>query len=196
MGTAVIPASSLTASAGERCDETQAPTRYALDNARLRAPRHCAVIRRYGKALPCLSADRGRRWVAICPDHHERFAVHESLHARIARTDHRPVRRHRHHGDRFDLNILLDRTCRLFGMADQERIGAGLRIRDSRLHGSYGCSSIVWVERRIGHDDGDGYGLQLTGWRGLPVSGPDAGSHTWNRDRERYEDGRLLSRCP
>ena len=37
------------------------------------------------------------------------------------------------------------------GMGDEERIGVGVWIRDSRLHDSCRCPSFVCVERRIGH---------------------------------------------
>ena len=80
-------------------------------------------------------------------------------------------------------------------MAHQERIGVGVWICDSRLRCSCRCPSSLCVERRIGHDDGNGHGIQLTGWNGLPVSGSDARSLTRNRDRERYEHGGLLSFC-
>ena len=61
-------------------------TRHALGGNGVCTARYRS-IRRNGEALPCLSAVGGRWWVAIFPARHERRAVIELLHVRIARTD-------------------------------------------------------------------------------------------------------------
>ena len=81
-------------------------------------------------------------------------------------------------------------------MAHEERIERWRqRLRDSRLLCSCRCTSHVCVVRRLGGADGNGHGIQFTGWHGLPVSGAAASGHTRICDRKRYQRRGLLPHC-
>ena len=157
--------------AGKRNHSTHEETRYASGNHRVRVAR-CRSVRRNGEELSPPAASRRRRWVAFCLVGHERFRDSKSLHPTTLR---RPElgsvrRRRRRHGSGFDGNIRTGRSRRISGVVHKERIGVGVRLRDSRLRQPRHCAGPVRGDRCLWRAHGNGHGLQFASRNGLPVS--------------------------